>query len=227
MSSPPGPVADGDAAGDGSSGRASGRGGGRAGGAEAGRKLIHVALSLVAAGVVWWLPARTAATILAGATCAALLVELARRASPRFSGWFHGTLGGMMRPRETVRLTGATTLSIGYTLAAVLLPGPPALVGILLTGVADAGAAIVGKRYGSIRYRGGKSVEGSLAFLVLATLILWSIPGLGIAAAVAAAVLVTLLEAPTFRVDDNLYLPLAAATAVAALARVFGLGGFS
>lgn len=194
---------------------------------EAARKLIHVGLSLAAAAVVWWTPQPLGATVLAAATAIALAVELARRMSPRFAGWFHGRLSPMLRPRETVRLTGATTLSVGYTLAAVLLPGRAAVAGILFTGLADAAAAVVGKRWGRHRYPGGKSVEGSGAFLVAVFALALMLPGVGIGAAALTALAMTLIEAPTLRVDDNLYLPLAGAAVLRAVAGSAGAGIFS
>lgn len=194
---------------------------------ELARKTIHVGASLAAAGVVWRLPSLDAATALAAATFVALTLEVLRRVAPGFGRWFHRRVGGMMRDREAHRLTGATTLAIGYTLAAVAFPGRPALIGILLTGVADAVAAVVGKRFGSVRYPGGKSLEGSLAFFASAVLLVWAVPGIGLGGALAVAGLATLLEAPTLPVDDNLYLPVAVSAAVAVLAAFSGLGRFS
>lgn len=179
-------------------------------GGEAARKSIHVGASLVAALVVWRLPAIPAATVLASAAAIALVTEVLRRSSRRFADAFQATLGSMLRGRERGGLTGATTLALGYTIAAVALPGRAAMAGILFTGVADALAAVVGRHWGRRRYPGGKSVEGSVAFLVSAALIAWALgapPGVALAAAVA----LTLLEALTLPVDDNLYLPVVGA----------------
>lgn len=186
---------------------------------EAARKSIHVLLSLGVAALVWWLPATTAAVILAAATALALVIEAARRASGRFDRAFHARFGTMLRPAESRRLTGATTLALGYTLTVVLLPGLPALAGILFAGVADAVAAVVGRRWGRHRYAGGKSVEGSLAFLAVAAAIAAGL-GAGLVAAVGVAVVVTIIEALTLRIDDNLYLPLAGAVVFSILAGV-------
>ncbi|HUE76376.1 MAG TPA: hypothetical protein VMM83_00415 [Longimicrobiales bacterium] len=185
----------------------------------AARKSIHVLLSLGVAALVWWLPVTTAAVILAAATALALVIEAARRASGRFDRAFHARLGPMLRPAESRRLTGATTLALGYTLTVVLLPGLPALAGILFAGVADAVAAVVGRRWGRHRYAGGKSVEGSLAFLAVAAAIAAGL-GAGLVAAVGVAVVVTIIEALTLRIDDNLYLPLAGAVVFSILAGV-------
>lgn len=196
---------------------------------EAARKSIHVGLSLVAAAVVWLLEPRTAAVVLAAATTVALSIEMLRRASAGFGRRFVRTLSPMLRDREGVRLTGATTLSVGYTLAATLLPGTPALAGILYAGVADAAAAVVGRRWGRRRFPGGKSVEGSLVFFLVAMVIgaALPIPDLDLAMAALAALILMIIEAPTLRVDDNLYLPIAGAAVVLLLTGRWGTEFFS
>ena len=194
---------------------------------EATRKSVHLLVSLVAAAVVWLLPPLTAATTFAAASLLALGVELARRASRPAAAWFDRRLGHLLRPGEGGRLTGATTLALGYTTAVVAFPGLPALAGILVAGVADAVAAVVGKRFGTHRYRGGKSVEGSLAFLLVVLPLSLLLPGLPALAAVLLAIGLTGIEALTLPVDDNLYLPLATAAAVQLTGVAAGLTFFS
>lgn len=181
---------------------------------EATRKSVHVLVSLVAAAVVWTLPEVVAAITIAGATFVALSVETARRSSDAFGRLFEQHLGHLLRPRERGRLTGATMLAIAYTLTVVLFPGLPALAGILVAGVADAAAAVVGKRFGRRRYPGGKSLEGSLVFLAVVVPILLLATGLPLAAVAAVALVLTATEALSLPVDDNLYLPILAALAV-------------
>jgi dolichol kinase len=176
------------------------------------RKGIHVLLSLVAATVVWRLPPLEAATVLAGAALVALTVEVTRRTSSRVSSLFQHWLAPLLRTGEHHRLTGATTLALGYTLASLIFPGTATLLGILVAGIGDAVAAVIGKRFGRVRYPGGKSLEGSLAFLVVVLLLLLPLGDPGRAGLVAFAI--TVLEAPDIAVDDNLYLPLATAALV-------------
>jgi dolichol kinase len=192
------------------------------------RKLVHAALSVVAAAAVWLLPHPGGAAILAGATGVAAAVEAARRWSPAFAAGFQAHFGPLLRGGEEHRLlTGATTLAVGCTAAAVLVPGHPAVAGILLAGLADPAAALVGRRFGRHRYPGGKTLEGSLAFFAAGALVLMALPGPGPAAAMAIAAAVALLEAPTLPVDDNLYLPPLGAAIAAILSGAAGLGGFS
>lgn len=186
------------------------------------RKAIHAGLSIVAAAVVVAAPAVTAATILAGATLVALSVEVARRVSSVAARAFDRRLGGMLKERERTRLTGATTLALGCTVAALMLPGTPALAGILFAGLADPAAALVGARYGRLRYPGGKSVAGSVTFLGTGFGLGLGL-GLDPAAALLAAGMAAAAEAPSPPVDDNLYLPLAGAAAVVAAGWVTGM----
>lgn len=191
------------------------------------RKLIHVAASLVAVAVVWRLDYPAGAVVLAAATSVALAVELARRAAPRFGLAFQRVFGTMLTVRETERLTGATTLAVGFTVAATLFPGWPAIAGMLVAGVADPVAALAGRRFGRRRYRGGKSVEGSAAFFLVAFLLLCALPSIGTAAAILLAAALTVVEAPTLRYDDNLYLPGLGALLVALVSGTPALGGFA
>lgn len=186
------------------------------------RKAIHVGLSITAAAAVVATPSVTAATILAAATLVALAVEVARRVSTAAARGFDRWLGGLLKDRERTRLTGATTLALGFTAAALLLPGTPALAGILFAGVADPAAALVGRRYGRLRYPGGKSAAGSVAFLGVGFGLGLGL-GLDPAAALVAAALTAGVEAPSPPVDDNLYLPLAGAAAVLAAGWITGV----
>lgn len=96
------------------------------------------------------------------------------------------------------------------------------LAAVLVLAVADAFAALVGSRYGVIRYEveeGEKSLEGSLVFLVIAflaihlpTLLLTDLPRpVTVLAALLVAALVTGFEAISLEGADNLLVPLAVA----------------
>lgn len=176
------------------------------------RRTLHVVLSMVAAGVLWALPSTAAAAVLAGGTLLALCVELARRAARPAAVWFQRTFGSMLKDNEARALTGATTLAIGFTLAAVVTPGVAALAGVLMAGIGDPVAALVGRRWGRIRFAGGKSIVGSAAFGAVAFGVGLSL-GLGTPGSALAAIMVTVVEAPRLPVDDNAYLPVAGAAA--------------
>lgn len=193
---------------------------------EIARKSIHVAATLGAAAVVLLLSPLNAAAVLAGATAVALTVEALRMVSPRLEQGFRSLFGSMLRRKEARRITGATTLAVGFTLAAVVLPGPAAMAGILSAGIGDAAAATVGRRWGRHRYPGGRSLEGSGALLAV-VLVVGMALGLGPVAAFALGAAVTVLEGLPLPLDDNLYLPIVAAAVFHALGGGAGLAFFS
>lgn len=191
--------------------------------AEAARKLIHISTSLGAAAIVWILPRPLGAIILAAAAGVAMIVEVARQLSPRFHARFQRWFGPLLRPGERHRLTGAATLAVGYAFAAAIFAAATAVAAILVTGIADAAAALIGKRFGRLRYPGGKSVLGSTAFFLVAWALIAFVSGVGVGAAALAAFFTTIVEAPALPVDDNLFLP--AATGVAIIGAAHLLGG--
>jgi dolichol kinase len=94
------------------------------------------------------------------------------------------------------------------------------LAAVLVLAVGDAFAALIGSRYGVIRYEvedEKKSLEGSLVFLVIAflaihlpTLLLTGLPRpVSVLAALLVAALVTGFEAISLKGADNLFVPLA------------------
>lgn len=120
------------------------------------------------------------------------------------------------------RSRGAEYYPLAVFLVFVLTPGRPWLYlsAVLVLAVADAFAALIGSRYGVIRYEvedDTKSLEGSLVFLVIAflaihlpTLLLTDLPRpVTVLAALLVAALVTGFEAISLEGADNLFVPLA------------------
>lgn len=189
-------------------------------GRESSRKALHIAASLAAAGIAWQLPTAASRGLFAGAVLIALAVELVRHLSPA-ARFFDRAFGPMLRTRESRGLTGATTLAIGFAIAA-LLPRPFGGAGILAAGLGDAAGALVGRRFGRRRTRSGKSLEGSLACFAAAFVAAWASPGLGPGPAIVVALVTTLLEALPLPSDDNLILPPASAAAAWLAAAISG-----
>jgi dolichol kinase len=117
------------------------------------------------------------------------------------------------------------------------LAGEPSfawLTGIALLAVGDTAAALAGQRFGRHRYRsfgGGKSVEGSVAFLLAAAvmsiaLAQWLQAPVSPAVLLAFCLAITLVEAVSGYGSDNLSIPLFAVIVLgepAALAGPMGL----
>lgn len=189
---------------------------------ETARKTIHIAAAVVATGITWRAPHRVAVAVIAGAALLALTIELARMYVPLIRRAFYRAFGFMLRPHEAHRLTGATTLAVGFAAAVLLFPPHIAAIGLLYAGIGDAAAAIIGRRWGRHRTARGKSLEGSAAFFVTAVLAGWAAPAIGVLPAVLAAFATTLLETASPPIDDNLYLPVVAAAAAWAAVGLVG-----
>jgi len=117
---------------------------------------------------------------------------------------------------------GAEYYPLAVFLAFLMTPGQPWLYlsAVLVLAVGDAFAAIIGSRYGVVRYEvetETKSLEGSLVFLVIAflaihlpTLLLTDLPRpVCVLAALLVATLVTGFEAISLEGADNVFVPLA------------------
>ena len=174
---------------------------------EAARKLLHVTGAIVAAVFAWILPAAQRRTLFLAVAGFALAFDLARLAWPALGRHFQRALSPMLRGKELGRITGATTLAIGFMAAVVAFPRVSAVAGLLYAGLGDAAGALVGRAFGRHRFPGGRSLEGSLAFLATAFLIGWALPVLGPAGALGVALVLTLFEAIPLPFDDNLLIP--------------------
>lgn len=188
------------------------------GGEEISRKLIHLSGSIAATLLVLLAPPRQARGLLLGIAATAVLIELARSLSPGINALFVRTVGSMLRYRERQALTGATTMAIGFVATAFTVPPNLAAAAILMAGTGDAAGALVGRRFGKLRFRSGKSLEGSIACFGAAGGAALLLPGITPTMALAAALVTTTLELVITSFDDNLILPLAAALTLRALA---------
>ncbi|MEM6959698.1 MAG: hypothetical protein AAF645_28710, partial [Myxococcota bacterium] len=115
-----------------------------------------------------------------------------------------------------------------FVLALLQDPGASA-AGIAVLAFADPAAGLIGRRFGRTKLIGGRSLEGSAAFVVVGFIaafgaLAWLMPAslgtmalLALVAAVAGAA-AELLSGP---IDDNLSIPVVAAFAVMALAAAF------
>lgn len=137
---------------------------------------------------------------------------MGRLRSATLRSWFARALAPVLRATEVRRVTGATTLALGFATVVALFPRQAAVAGLLYAGFADAAGAIVGRAAGAHRFRSGKTLEGTIAFAVVAFFVGWAAAGLGLPAAAIVAVALASLEAAPLPIDDNLFVPLAGST---------------
>lgn len=116
--------------------------------------------------------------------------------------------------------TGASYILTTSAVTILLFPKEIAVAAITFIIIGDTAAALIGRPWGRHKLIGKKSVEGSAACLVSLILISFVIPGLPTPAGIAGAVAATLAEAFSWKIDDNLTVPL-----ISGLAMLFVMQG--
>ncbi len=179
-------------------------------GVEISRKIVH--LSSLSIPIGYALTSKqTALTVLIPLTMAFLGVDLLRRFHPATASLFKTYfIGKVLREKEIHTLMGSTYFLVSTVLIILLFPMTIAIVSLLILILSDTCAALVGKGIGRVPIW-GKTLEGSLAFLISALLIVWIYPGVEKGSGSLAALGSTLIELLPVPLDDNLTIPFVAA----------------
>ena len=196
------------------------------------RNLYHVANSatiVAAVQVVLTTQARMVAVAAAGFT-AAWSMELSRRRWPAINTALMRLFGQVAHPHETHRINSATWYTTALLILALGFSPEVGVAALAVLGLGDPAAALVGRRFGRIGLVGGRTLEGSLAFVafgglgaLLALALCYPAPLAVMATrALVAAIAGAGAELLCRRIDDNLAIPVAAAIAGGLLQ---GVGG--
>jgi phytol kinase len=177
------------------------------------RKLLHIPMGMVTLTFPWLFESVWQVAVLGGLAIAWLMTLRLYRPLAQGLG---SVLGGVGR-----RSLGEVYFPLSVVILFALTPGQPLLyvIPILILALADAAAALVGTRYGQMRYvatEGYKSTEGSLSFFmatffsVHVPLLLFSETGRpeSLLIATILGLLVMLIEAIAWQGLDNLFIPL-------------------
>lgn len=164
-------------------------------------------------------PTRLVGVALAGAVWA-WSMELGRRRSGAINRFLMKVFGPVAHPHEAHRINSATWYASALVILATLFPVHLGVAGLAVLGLGDPMAALIGRRFGRHELVNGRSLEGSLAFVLFgglagyAALALWH-PELGLTAhlvlAGVTAVFGAVAELLTRRIDDNLAIPVVGA----------------
>lgn len=184
------------------------------------RNFFHVCSSLFALSIIELLPERML-WVAGGFLTSAILMETSRKVSPRANQVLMQAFGKVAHPYERHSINSASWYALALVLLAAFVPPVGCAVGVVVLGFGDPFAAIIGRRFGRIRLPGGRSLEGSLAFVAAGTLMSLPVLLLGHQLAVGVALGVALMgacagalaEVLSGRLDDNFTIPLVAGLA--------------
>lgn len=184
------------------------------------RNALHVTSSVTGLAAIELSDSAAVPVAIAGAfTIVGWAMEIGRKRSERVNAFCMKLFGKTAHPHEAHRINSATWYATALLAIAIANCVPAAAVGLIVLGLGDPAAAIVGKRFGKIKLLGGRTLEGTLAFVgvgALASFAFLSLvhPSLATGTALLAAVLGgvagAVAELVSGRLDDNLTIPLAA-----------------
>jgi dolichol kinase len=197
--------------------------------AELKRKAIHLLALVVPLGMAL-LGKRGALYVLVPLSLVALAADVVRVRLAAFGRLVGLVFGPLMRPEEQpaisgpVRLNGATWVLLSAALLAAVFPIRIAVPAFTMFMIADAAAAVVGRRFGRLRWgRGRRTVEGTAAFLLAGLGVMAAFPSVVFWTGALAVLAAAAAEIPSRPFNDNLRVPLVTAAVIFALER-FALG---
>ena len=177
------------------------------------RKMIHFGSAVFPISYYYSLSREQMLWLLGGLSALFLFGELLRMNVEPFKRFFKLIFSAVVRESEDHTITGATTVFIAGFLTVLIFERPVAIFAMLILSLADATAALIGRKWGNHSLF-EKSVEGTMTFLIVAMALAFLLPDLPRAGAVAAAGIATIAEVLPSPIDDNLIVPLSAATTI-------------
>lgn len=128
----------------------------------------------------------------------------------------------MIRSHEEAGdFTGAFYILGSTCLTIALFSKPVAIAALAFIIVGDTFAALIGRKFGRHKF-GRKSVEGSLGCLLGTVIVALLTPHLPLSVGLFGAVVATVAEAVSFKIDDNVSVPLASGLAMTLFLRISG-----
>ncbi|MBF89060.1 MAG: hypothetical protein CMG75_05245 [Candidatus Marinimicrobia bacterium] len=175
------------------------------------RKLIHYGSSIFPFIYYNFFSRAEMLWLLGGLSAIFLLAEMLRMNISIFKHLFKRFFGPIVRVSESNKFTGATSVFISGFLTVLIFEKNIAIFAMLTLSLADATAALIGKKWGK-RKLFDKTLEGSLTFLIVSIGLAIILPDLFRLGAIVAAIVATLIELFPSPIDDNLMIPISIAT---------------
>ena len=144
------------------------------------RKLIHLC-SLSIPIIYYFVSQSTAIFILSIITVLAVVLDVSRHFFPAVGKLFYMIFGFLLRKHEVDRrkknLNGATYVFISALLGVIIFPKVLFLTAFPILIISDSTAALIGRKYGRHKLF-AKSLEGTLAFFISASIVVLFTPKL-------------------------------------------------
>lgn len=191
--------------------------------AELMRKALHL-LSLVVPLGMAWLGKPDALYVLAPSALIAVAADVWRSRSAAFNRRIRQVFGPLMRADELpevgqgLSINGATCVLVSATLLTFIFPLRVAVPVFVMFMISDAAAAVVGRRIGRWHWgRSPRTVEGTLAFLLVGLGVMALFPAVSFWVGAAGVGAAAATEAVSIPINDNIRVPLVAAAVVCVL----------
>jgi len=191
-----------------------------------GRKLYHLFGGLGLLSLYYLLGRRNALVCYGLLFMVVLAVDITRLRVPAFNQFIQTRLSSFIRKNEANKITGTAPYVLGIGLTLLFYRTDIATAAICFLAFGDVAATTVGERYGRTKIVGDKSLEGTLAFAVIAVASGLALPLFGVHLApglIAAGSFVAAgVELVPLRVNDNLVIPVVSGGAMELIARLGG-----
>lgn len=191
-----------------------------------GRKLYHLFGGLGLLSLYYLLGRRNALVCYGLLFMVVLAVDITRLRVPAFNQFIQTRLSSFIRKNEANKITGTAPYVLGIGLTLLFYRTDIATAAICFLAFGDVAATTVGERYGRTKIVGDKSLEGTLAFAVIAVAsgLALTVAGVRLAPGliVAGAMVAAGVELVPLRVNDNLVIPVVSGGAMELIARLAG-----
>lgn len=179
------------------------------------RKGIHLTSSVIP--IFYWFTNREYTLIVVSVIVVLMVaMDLLRKVSDRFDQFYKKMLLIVLRKREsnpnTHLFTGGTFLVMGDLFSVILFHKDIAIMAMFIARFSDSFAALIGKHFGKIKI-GTKTLEGSLTFFIVSTIIVFFFPKVTpsqfeLSIAFSSVVIASIFEILPLKIDDNILIPL-------------------
>ena len=197
------------------------------------RSVLHALGGMSAIAILYLTMGTSGAIWVAGPLAfAGWTMEISRRRSPRINDILMRALGGFAHPHERRRVNSATWYCSALLILALTFDPLASAIGLAALGLGDPVASTIGRRYGRRRLLHGRTLEGTLAFVVIVLLGGTLVAGIfapelalstWVLLAAVGAVSGAMAEAVSLRIDDNFSVPLFSAGVVTVVGTALGV----